>query len=94
MAEQGKLRVRAVEGRPVADPKALEANIRRYIGWRMKGVLPVEVIAEGVEVDDTAHARDAINRGELIALDEWSAKRGRVEWKSPSAKAAPKKGDL
>lgn len=94
-----KLRVKAKPGVLVMCPVAMAANVHRYVGMRPK-TEPVsdpscradlyEVMEEGVEYDEDRHIKEAVKRGELEALDEWTAKRcGLKNWKP----AEPKKSD-
>ena len=77
-----KLKVKAVADRPVMDPHALAAGVRRYVG---KPSAPAKWDEEcEAEVVDHAHVRDAVKKGELLAMDAYTAKRCGV--------VAPEKG--
>lgn len=90
-----KLHVMAKPGVLVMCPEAMAGGLHRYVGMRQK-MDPVEdpmgradfyeVIPEGVHCEMSGHVREAVKRGELVAMDEYTAKLCKVDWK-PAAPA-------
>lgn len=96
------LKVRAKKGVLVLDPHAAEAGWHRYVGQAPHN-RPVEdpqgracfldPIADGVELAEHQHIKEAVRKGELECLDEWTAKRcGLKNW-APADAANSKKGN-
>lgn len=89
------LKVKALPGVLVMDPHALDAGIRRFVGCEQlasaqPGIAGIGAywapVAAGVEIADHSHLRDAVKKGELVALDDYTAKRCGVSLVKKGAK--------
>lgn len=98
MVQVPMLKCKAVDGHLVSDAAALEARFRRFYGRAAKH--PWDVLPEGCSIPDVhphrLHARDALRKGELLPLDEYTAKAAGKPWTpepkdtKPAAKSAGK----